>query len=112
MKKLLTTTAILLFLFSFNTLIFAQEDKSFESPETQYNQSEESELDITEEDQEINDTQEKESLAERLEREREEGNLEEISMGPPISFLTILGAILIPATFIIICYLILKFFKF
>ncbi|NLB12197.1 hypothetical protein GX830_02370 [Candidatus Dojkabacteria bacterium] len=48
------------------------------------------------------------SLSEKLEEKEE---IEEPS-NPPMSFLTILGAILIPSIFIILSYFILKFFKF
>ena len=48
------------------------------------------------------------SLSEKLEEKEE---IEEPS-NPPMSFLTILGAILIPSIFIILSYLILKFLKF
>jgi hypothetical protein len=48
------------------------------------------------------------SLSEKLEEKEE---IEEPS-NPPMSFLTILGAILIPSIFIILSYFIPKFFKF
>ena len=48
------------------------------------------------------------SLSEKLEEKEE---IEKPS-NPPMSFLTILGAILIPSIFIILSYFILKFFKF
>ena len=48
------------------------------------------------------------SLSEKLEEKEE---IEEPS-NPSMSFLTILGAILIPSIFIILSYFILKFFKF
>ncbi len=110
MKKLLSTILVFLFLITFTLPLFAQMDEDLESPDLQPPQSEEVEFDLdVEEDQEIEDMQERESLAQRLEREEES---EDIYMGTSTSFFTILAAILIPAVFIIICYLILKFFKF
>jgi hypothetical protein len=117
MKKLLSTILVFLFLITFTLPLFAQIDEDLESSDLQPPQSEEVEfvLDIEEEgisleeDQEIEDMEERESLAERLERQEE---VNDIYVTPPTSFLTILAAILIPAIFIIICYLILKFFKF
>ena len=93
MKKLLTIIVFLTFLQipTFNT--YAQE-------ETNENTVEE---DIQEENTE---EQKVETLSEKL------GEKEVEDIQPPsTSFLTILAAILIPSIFIILCYLILKFFK-
>lgn len=93
MKKLLTIIVLLTFLQipTFNT--YAQE-------ETNENTVEE---DIQKENTE-------EQKVETLSENFEEKEVEDIQP-PSTSFLTILGAILIPSIFIILCYLVLKFFK-
>ena len=96
MKKLLTillsTSFLLLPIFN----ISAQEENVNEEVIQQTNDSENTK-----------DEEETDTLADQL----EEKTVEDIQP-EPVSFLTILGAILIPSIFIIIAYLILKFFKF
>jgi cytoskeletal protein RodZ len=96
MKKLLTTILLLSFLLIPSVHIYAQEEETLDST-------------IEQNIEEENDTeeQEKETLSDTL----EEKEVEEIQPPSP-SFFTILASILIPSIFIIICYLILKFFKF
>jgi cytochrome c-type biogenesis protein CcmH/NrfG len=115
MKILLSTILVFIFLITSTHLLFAEVNGDLESLDLQDPQSEVLDLEeeegiSLEEDQKLEDMEERESLAERLEKEEEE--VEQIYMGPPRSFFTVLGAILIPSIFIIICYLILKFFKF
>jgi hypothetical protein len=90
MKKLLTILLTISFLLLPISYTSAQEENINEEVIEQSNEEEETE-----------------TLADQLEKE----TIEDIQP-EPVSFLTILGAILIPCIFIIIAYLILKFFKF
>ena len=93
MKKILTM--ILLIPFFFLPML-----PSYAQTETEETKEEI----VQEENQQDEDTEE--SLSDKLDTTEEE------LIPKKISFLTILGAILIPSIFIIICYMILKFFKF
>lgn len=99
MKSFIKKTVILLLLLLQPLSLYAQETVDIEvEPVTE---------------QEIIEprAQEKESfvpLSEKLEEKEEKDE----PSNPPMSFLTILGAILIPSIFIILSYFILKFFKF
>lgn len=96
MKKLLTILLITSFLLLPILHTSAQEENVNEEVIQQTNDSENTK-----------DDEETDTLADQL----EEKTVEDIQP-EPVSFLTILGAILIPSIFIIIAYLILKFFKF
>jgi hypothetical protein len=95
MKKLLTILFTISFLLLPTISIYAQEEKTG----TQETQQVE---DTTPDD---NTEEESETLSDVLDTQTEQIQQE------PVSFFTILGAILIPSIFIIIAYLILKFFK-
>lgn len=96
MKKLLTILLITSFILLPISHTSAQEENVNEEVIQQTNDSENTK-----------DEEETDTLADQL----EEKTVEDIQP-EPVSFLTILGAILIPSIFIIIAYLILKFFKF
>jgi hypothetical protein len=95
MKKLLTILFTISLLLLPTLPLYAQEEET-SNQETQ--QTEDTTL-------EENAGQEAETLSDVLEIQQEQIQQE------PVSFFTILGAILIPSIFIIIAYLILKFFK-
>jgi predicted PurR-regulated permease PerM len=106
MKNLLTNILILTFLFLPITSSFAQtngldldmgEDTEINIPEDLENENNDIE-------EETND--EKETLADTLEQKE----IEQIQTQGR-SFWTILGAILIPSVFLIICYFVLRFFQ-
>ena len=92
MKKFLVILLLTFFLITPTLPTFAQTESEEKS-------------NVVEEVQEEN-VEEKETLSDKLESEDTEIQQE------PTSFLTILAAILIPCLFLIICYLIFKFFKF
>jgi hypothetical protein len=95
MKNILKTILLTSLIFTYTIPTFAQEEEI----EQDVQEVVEDELENTEE------VEEKESLLEKL-------TTEEITVEyESPSFITVLGTILIPSIFIIICYLILKFFK-
>lgn len=110
MKNLLTTILILTFFSLPFTFSFAQtddldidlgEDIETNIPEAEENRDNDEDIQENTEEEE-----ERESLANTLQQE------EIVEIQPDrYSFWTILGAILIPSIFIIIAYLILKFFQ-
>ena len=114
MKKLFKIVILLTFLIPYSSL-FALESEDFENPELDAPGIEQ---EIEEEEQQEEENNEQEDmdedlvpLTERLERE-EERRTEEVFTGPPMSFFTVLAAILIPSIFIVLAYLIFKFFNF
>jgi hypothetical protein len=111
MKKLLTTFLILAFVSFPTTLSFAQtsdfelelnQDIETNIPDPQEQEKGEGEEEMEEQE----DQEEKETLADTLQQE-------EVEQIQPqgYSFWTILGAILIPSTFLILGYFILKLFQ-
>ena len=112
MKKLLTIFLVFTFLSSFSLPLLAQIDNEESNPNLDAPQFQEEIEDINdderEEDEDI-DEEERTPLSEQLRQEEESPEIIQI---PRPSFFTILGAILIPSIFIIICYLIIKFFNF
>lgn len=104
MKKLFKILLVLIFLMPYSFSLYAQESEELFDPNPELD-SPIFEQETEEEDEEMV------PLSDRLERE-DESEVEEIAAPPPMSFFTVLAAILIPSIFIIICYLIFKFFKF
>jgi hypothetical protein len=104
MKKLLTTFLISFFVFLPLSFSFAQESEN----ET----SDDIEIQILEDEEAQEESQEQETeqkpLAETLETEETQ---EDQIQPPGRDYWTILGAILIPSVFIIVCYFILKAFE-
>lgn len=92
MKKFLVILLLTFFLITPTLPAFAQTESEEESNAVKEVQEE--------------NVEEKETLSDKLESENT------VIQQEPTSFLTILAAILIPCLFLIICYLILKFFKF
>lgn len=103
MKSFIKKTVLLLLLLSQPLSLYAQEMRDIEVEPVTEQGIIEGQVQKEEEEEESFV-----SLSEKLEEKEE---IEEPS-NPPMSFLTILGAILIPSIFIILSYLILKFLKF
>jgi predicted PurR-regulated permease PerM len=107
MKKLLTLSLISFFLLLPTSLSFGQELENDIPDDVEIQileEEDDTEEKTIEEDQEASDQQE--SLSETLDDQQKEE-----TQPPSRSFWTILGAILIPSLFIIICYFILKAFQ-
>lgn len=105
MKKLLTSLLIIFFFVLPTSFSLAQTDGLENSVDDTDIEIVEDEQD-NQEEQETEQQKEQESLADTLEQTQEE----EIQPQRR-SFWTILGAILIPSIFLILCYFMLKFFQ-
>lgn len=104
MKKLLTTFLISFFLFLPLSFSFAQELKNETSDDVEIQILEDEEA----QEEGLKQKTKQESLAETLETEETQ---EDQIQPPGRDYWTILGAILIPSAFIIVCYFILKAFE-
>jgi hypothetical protein len=94
MKKILLLLTAIIFLNSYNTKIFAQENTTQDIEITT----------ITQEENTEEDKEEEITLSEKLDTQEEETD-------KTLSFTTILFATLTPILFLVICYMLIKLFK-